>query len=435
MNQVLSTLQNLDFPVRLFNLFELEGEGVTKEDILNLFNLSSSTGSCELLEGFSEDASNLLGAGGVNNVYSIPDQPRLVLRVSRSPLEIDSLKVLKEKIYVPKNEITFDEKEEERYILSDQIYDITVGSLISSKLSTHPNFNILLGSFYCENSGKLFSILSKNDMTLQQFIISNYSVITPELLMNIIFQFLMICYALTTIGITDFDRHLGNLMINYTHSNTLRQIQNVNGEIVQPVPDSKIESNEFISYRTPSGREIKIPNYGIILKAIDFGISIIERERDIEGEETKRYSIYNQEKEYNVNIPGFNCNPANSTQIPEFINENIKAKYAIQNKSIRENVMWYFFFMNLEITLNKLGGVVSHLQPVILEIKNLYLQDCGYGRKSFAIDLDYPWPGWYWLYRNIGVKDERIIDIIQKYIQFLMKRNILRVMEDGNLGY
>jgi hypothetical protein len=434
MNQLLTTLQELDFPVRLFNLFESEGEGVTKEDIINLLNLSSSTGSCELMEGFTEDASNLIGAGGVNNVYSIPDQPRIVLRVSRSPLEISSLKVIKEMIYLPKDEVNFEEEKEERYILSDQIYDIVVGSLISSKIPDHPNFNTLTGSFYCENSGKLFSIMSKNDLTLQQFIFANYHLISPELLMNIIFQYLMICYQLTKIGITDFDRHLGNLMVNYTHSNFLRGVRNTNGEEIHPIPDIRADNNNFIRYTSERGVEIKIPNYGIILKTIDFGISIIERKRNIEGI-TEKYSIFNREKEYNVYIPGYTCNPTHPTQIPEFINENIKAKYAIENRGIRENVMWYFFFKNLEITLEKLGDYSRHLLPTLKEIKDLYSQDCGGGRRSFAIDLEFVWPGWYWLYRNIGVKDEKIRSVIEKYINFLIGKGLLRVKEDGSLGF
>jgi hypothetical protein len=443
--KLIELLNKLNIPVKLYKLFGENDETNIKslKEIIDISDIHIENNNvCNILNDTNIQKFTQAGQGAVNRVYDIKNG--YIIRATINPINFDLFKIKKITTETDKN----------RLILSDALYDIVINSIISKNLDNNPNFTKYLGSFYCNNTQKMYSIMEKNNMSLLKFFPNNIHLLSKELLYNLTFQYSCVCYQLWKNGIIDFDRHLDNIMIRYVNDNYLNKLRKKFPNIkafdkdinIYKDEQNKIEltpfndnekkiynSEEHIDYHIIGGlhnKKFSIVNYGIYVVPIDFGISIYKNKNEIYNES----SSYDVTTASNVCLSGLSFN----------YYDNIRAKYAVLNERIHPNVMFFFFLKNLIKVLNIVIEHIKNLNKNIFEQKifdevkgfikdmttifnfNNYCLNTGnigdncenkplyniMGEKGDMKDYNVSAP--FYLYRNIGIPNYRIEDIISE---------------------
>jgi hypothetical protein len=406
LEKIILELQKENIPSNLYVIFSKEQPSVL--DVINTIKGNDRT-ICKPLNSNIENWVKV-GEGGVNVVYDIGKG--YVCRMTKNPVNymnyqmLDTYSVVQDKTGVMSKVKTI--------TMSDPLYDIVVNSIITKELKMYPNFNTLVGSFYCDSTQKMYSIMEKNDISLLSFIRYNFHLLSKNLLYSFVYQYAIVCYYLRYIGIVDFDRHLDNIMIKYVNSNYTNQI-NTENKAINPTPFSsmsgkdRFNTDEVVTYTIKDNagnlRHISYRNKGLFIVPIDFGISIYE---------TPNIRIYNEPKAYEVTHP--EC----STTYNAY--ENIKGKYAKINHEIQDNVMFFFFLKNLVKVLRsgleyyKQTSVNQEVNTFIAEMNTIFCR-CFGNDGSCRVNImtekgdDIALPLFY-LYRNTGLPNVNMYDII-----------------------
>jgi len=302
---------------------------------------------CNILEKYLYK--KVLGRGAVNVVYDIVNTP-YIIRQSILDVDLSKLKLLEETIHVKNRKIT-------KYILSEPLYEIVYLSLMNKLSLKYFNFVEYNGAVYCENSKRISIIMEKCDISLIDLFPILLSQIDNEvklnafyvIMFNIILQAAVIFdYMWNEIKICDFDRHFGNMLVRYTTDEYFK----VNGfdlekEKIYPRKYEHL-GQDYSNLDTPlKYGDVYLKNIGLILKPIDFGQSVIEQEN---------VYIYSEPETYNKSItPEYSCTfETNYMSYEEW--ELIKSKYGIINTDTRNNIMFYFFIINMYVNIQKMSA-------------------------------------------------------------------------------
>lgn len=383
MSKIINLLEQKNIPALLYGIFNTPGQTVTIDQFMKSLVEKNCTGIDNII-------GQKIGQGAVNEVYEFKGY---VIRKTKTQFDIKSLNLIETEEVEQTPTGNFDKKT--KYILSDQLYDIVITSIISRNYGNMPNFDKYIGSFYCQDTKNLYSIIEKNDISLLTYFYKPDAILSKSFLFNILFQYACICHLLSNIGIVDFDRHLDNVMIKYKSY----------------VGDKSIYNNvPYYDYKINS-RTYRLENDHIFVIPIDFGISYYKG---------SQYYIYNEPKQYQVSHT--KCT-SSFTQL-----ENIKAVYALQNKEIHQNVMFFFFLKNMFKVLNIVSSTNTNyskdIKDFILIVKNLFND---YPCKGLNILEDRESPDHldqgfsFYLYRNIGLPDVKMYKIIEALYQTIQK--------------